>query len=64
VTSHAAVVAHRLGKTCVVGCTELVCDEREGACTFAGVVLRTGDRISIDGRGGAVFRGEITVLPG
>ena len=64
VTSHAAVVAHRLGKTCVVGCTELVCDEREGACTFAGVVLRTGDRISIDGRGGTVYRGEITVLPG
>jgi pyruvate, orthophosphate dikinase len=63
VTSHAAVVAHRLGKTCVVGCTELVCDEREGACTFAAVVLRTGDRISIDGREGAVYRGEINVLP-
>ena len=64
VTSHAAVVAHRLGKTCVVGCADLVCDEREGACTFATVVLRTGDRISIDGRGGTVFRGEIKVLPG
>jgi pyruvate, orthophosphate dikinase len=63
VTSHAAVVAHRLGKTCVVGCTELVCDEREGVCTFAAAVLRTGDRISIDGREGAVYSGEITVLP-
>jgi pyruvate,orthophosphate dikinase len=57
-------VAHRLGKTCVVGCTELVCDEQEGACTFATAVLRTGDRISIDGRGGTVFRGEIKVLSG
>jgi pyruvate,orthophosphate dikinase len=27
VTSHAAVVAHRLGKTCIVGCGNLVCRE-------------------------------------
>ncbi len=33
-TSHAAVVAHRLGRTCVVGCGDLVCNEREKTCTF------------------------------
>jgi pyruvate,orthophosphate dikinase len=34
VTSHAAVVAHRLGKTCVVGCGSLVCDESSRSVTF------------------------------
>jgi pyruvate,orthophosphate dikinase len=63
-TSHAAVVAHRLGKTCVVACADLSCDEREGLCTFGAAVLRSGDCISIDGRGGSVYRGEIRVLPG
>ena len=28
VTSHASVVAHRLGKTCVVGCGDMICDEQ------------------------------------
>jgi pyruvate,orthophosphate dikinase len=62
-TSHAAVVAHRLGKTCVVACADLTCDEREGACTFGAAALRSGERISIDGREGSVYRGEIRVLP-
>ena len=62
-TSHAAVVAHRLGKTCVVACADLTCDEREGACTFGAAALRSGEHISIDGREGSVYRGEIRVLP-
>jgi pyruvate,orthophosphate dikinase len=60
-TSHAAVVAHRLGKTCVVGCGSLTCDEREKACMFPGTVLRSGDPISIDGQEGSVYRGNIKV---
>jgi pyruvate,orthophosphate dikinase len=56
-TSHAAVVAHRLGKTCVVGCGSLECSEREGVCTFPSGMLKTGDPLSIDGQEGSVYRG-------
>ncbi len=59
VTSHAAVVAHRLEKTCVVGCTTLVCDERRRECRFEKVTLRSGDFISIDGQAGIVYQGRL-----
>ena len=42
-TSHASVVAHRLGKTCVVGCGTLVCNEKEKTAAFDQVVIRSGD---------------------
>jgi pyruvate,orthophosphate dikinase len=48
-----------LGKTCVVGCGSLVCNEREKRCIFAGTVLTSGDGISIDGQVGSVYRGII-----
>jgi pyruvate,orthophosphate dikinase len=60
-TSHAAVVAHRLGKTCVVGCISLTCDEREKTCRFPGAVLRSGDPLSIDGQEGSVYLGIFQV---
>ena len=60
-TSHAAVVAHRLGKTCVVGCGDLICNERRKNCSFNQVILRPGDHISIDGQEGSVFKGLIKV---
>jgi pyruvate,orthophosphate dikinase len=60
-TSHAAVVAHRLGKTCVVGCVDLTCDEWSKKCTFNQMNVKSGDHISIDGQEGSVFRGLIKV---
>ena len=60
-TSHAAVVAHRLGKTCVVGCGDLICDERNKSCVFDQVIVKAGEHISIDGHEGSVFRGLIKV---
>jgi pyruvate,orthophosphate dikinase len=60
-TSHAAVVAHRLGKTCVVGCGDLICDERQKSCLFNQVRLKPGDHISLDGQEGSVFKGLIKV---
>ena len=60
-TSHAAVVAHRLGKTCVVGCGDLICDERRKSCAFNQVLLKPGDHISLDGQEGSVFKGLIKV---
>lgn len=56
-TSHAAIVAHRLGKTCVVGCSKMRVWERDGRCLIGGRFLRTGDVIGIDGRSGAIYAG-------
>ncbi len=61
VTSHAAVVAHRLGKTCVVGCGNMVCDERTRVVEFGRHQLQSGDLISIDGREGSVYQGLIKI---
>jgi pyruvate,orthophosphate dikinase len=60
-TSHAAVVAHRLGKTCVVGCGDMICHERERRCVFSSTVLTSGDPVSIDGHEGSVYQGMIPV---
>lgn len=58
-TSHASVVAHRLGKTCVVGCGNLMCREKEKIALFNQVRIVSGDHISIDGREGSVYQGSM-----
>jgi len=60
-TSHASVVAHRLGKTCIVGCGALVCNEKKKTATFNQVTIQSGDHISIDGREGSVYQGLIKI---
>jgi pyruvate,orthophosphate dikinase len=60
-TSHAAVIAHRLGKTCVVGCTTLDCEEKEKYCEFNQIKIKSGEHISIDGHEGSVYQGLIKV---
>jgi pyruvate, orthophosphate dikinase len=61
-TSHAAVVARGMGKTCVCGADELEVDTRAGRFTApGGVVVSEGDVISIDGTSGAVYLGEVPV---
>ncbi|MDP4507218.1 pyruvate, phosphate dikinase [Nonomuraea turcica] len=63
-TSHAAVVARGMGKTCVCGAEELDVNIREGSFTAPdGVVVSEGDVISIDGTTGEVFLGEVPVVP-
>ncbi len=57
-TSHAALVAQRLGRTCVVGCTGLEVDERTGRSKLGGRELDTGDPISISGLDGSVYWGR------
>jgi pyruvate, orthophosphate dikinase len=61
VTSHAAVVAHRLEKTCVVGCANLLVNEKKRMCTINDRTLKSGDHISIDGQEGSVYQGEISL---
>src|SRR5882724_8115697 len=61
-TSHAAVVARGMGKTCVCGADELEVDTRAGKITApGGVVISEGDVLSIDGTSGNVYLGEVPV---
>ena len=61
-TSHAAVVARGMGKTCVCGAEELEVDTRAGKFTApGGVVVSEGDVLSIDGTSGNVYLGEVPV---
>ena len=60
-TSHAAVTAVRLGKTSVVNCTSLIVDEDEKRCTLNEITFNSGDKISIDGNVGNVYKGNYPI---
>ena len=62
-TSHAAVVARGMGKTCVCGAEELEVDLKNRKFTVGDVVVNEGDVVSIDGTTGAVYLGEVPVQP-
>ena len=63
-TSHAAVVARGMGKTCVCGAEELQVDTRARQFTAPdGTVVHEGDVISLDGSTGQVWLGEVPVEP-
>ncbi len=57
-TSHAAVTAVSLGKVCVLNCRQLVVNEKEKKCLINGITLLPGDKISIDGFSGNIFKGN------
>ncbi|MFE9387810.1 pyruvate, phosphate dikinase [Streptomyces sp. NPDC006784] len=63
-TSHAAVVARGMGKTCVCGAEELEVDTK-GRCLKSqdGRIVEEGDVVSIDGSTGKVYAGEVPVVP-
>ena len=62
-TSHAAVVARGMGKTCVCGADELDMDVAGRTFTApGGVTVSEGDLISIDGTSGVVYLGEVPVM--
>ncbi|MEU3215905.1 MULTISPECIES: pyruvate, phosphate dikinase [unclassified Streptomyces] len=62
-TSHAAVVARGMGKTCVCGAEELEVDTKRRRMTVGGRVVEEGDVVSIDGSTGKVYLGEVPVVP-
>jgi pyruvate,orthophosphate dikinase len=63
-TSHAAVVARGLGRTCVTSVAGLLVDPlADRAITSEGVVIREGDVISVDGTSGQLYRGALQVCP-
>lgn len=65
-TSHAAVVARGMGKPCVVGCEDLIVDEKEKiAKTKDGkYTIKEGDWITIDGKTGEVILGKLKLIKG
>jgi pyruvate, orthophosphate dikinase len=63
-TSHAAVVARGMGKTCVCGADQLDIDTAGRKLTApGGVVVSEGDVLSVDGTSGAVYLGAVPVAP-
>jgi pyruvate,orthophosphate dikinase len=57
-TSHAALVAQRLGRTCVVGCRQLEVDAVGGRSRLGKRTIRTGQWLSISGIDGSVYVGR------
>jgi len=61
-TSHAAVVARGLGKSCVVGCRALVINEGAGYCRIGEQVIHASEFLTIDGSTGAVILGQAPLV--
>ncbi len=61
-TSHAAVVTRGMGKCCVAGCSEADVDEKNKQLKIAGLTLKEGDWISLDGSTGRVILGKATTV--
>jgi pyruvate, orthophosphate dikinase len=67
-TSHAAVVARGMGKTCVCGAESLSVDTKgrllraPGPSGGASIEIHEGDVVSIDGTSGDVFLGSVPVV--
>lgn len=61
-TSHAAVVARGMGKTCVCGCSDIqeICDEGK-FLKMKGKTYKEGDIITINGTTGEVFEGAMAL---
>src|SRR6202008_1054217 len=62
-TSHAAVVARGMGKTCVCGADSLDVDVRGRRFTVDGQTVEQGAVISVDGTTGKIYLGEVPVQP-
>jgi len=61
-TSHAAVVARGMGRPCVAGAGDISVDYDTGEVRIGGMVLRSGDLLTIDGATGEVIEGEVPTI--
>jgi len=61
-TSHAAVVARQMGKTCVAGCDTIDVDETTNRFMAGGKVVREGDFLSLNGTTGEVILGKVPLI--
>jgi pyruvate,orthophosphate dikinase len=61
-TSHAAVVARQMGKTCVTGCESIDVDEATNRLMAGGRLLQEGDYITLNGATGEVILGKVPLI--
>lgn len=61
-TSHAAVVARGMGKACICGCEGIKIDLAKKEFRVGEVIVREGEKISIDGSLGTVMIGEVPLV--
>ncbi len=61
-TSHAAIVARGMGKTCVVGAKEIDVDPRAGQFKANGRVVKRGQWITVDGTTGRIIAGKTPLV--
>ena len=62
-TSHAAVVARGMGTPCVSGSNDITIDyAKKTMSTKAGVVIKEGDWVSLDGAKGQIIEGEVPTV--
>src|SRR3989442_8394927 len=61
-TSHAAVVARGMGKTCVVGAQETEVDPAAGRFRANGRVVKKGQWLTVDGTTGRVILGQAKLV--
>ncbi|MGJ8726612.1 MAG: pyruvate, phosphate dikinase [Roseibacillus sp.] len=62
-SSHAALVARQMGKVCVCGAHSMTIDYKKKTLTGAGVTLKEGDELSLNGFVGNVYKGGIKSSP-
>ena len=62
-TSHAAVVARGMGKTCVVGAGDITVNEEKGELSARNLSAKEGDFLSLDGTTGEVILGKLPTEP-
>jgi pyruvate,orthophosphate dikinase len=58
-TSHAALVARGWGKCCIVGAGGIKINYEDKSFTVAGVTIKEGDWLTLNGTKGAVYIGEL-----
>src|SRR3989440_1159060 len=61
-TSHAAVVARGMGKSCVCGASTIEVDYGQQQFSVDGEIVTKGEWITVDGSTGRVFLGKVTTI--
>ena len=61
-TAHAALLARQMGKPCIVGCAGLTIDVSARYARLAGIAIKEGDWLSIDGGAGTVYLRRLDIV--
>ncbi len=61
-TSHAAVVARGMGKSCIVGASAVVISPDETSFSVNGQTVREGEWITLDGTSGNIYVGQVATV--